>query len=403
MIIKSYFKYSKFPNEECWIVFDGKGLNKLLRNDKIGLLCGVRHHLLLRLKKTFDELKLYGIKIAFFRDGHGSKNNRKKHLQWFDRQNKTYKTQIEIFDKIIANEPVVKILSSADELDSEVYDLTGSTNALTDICKKYDYYHKSFSNDPDAVLAQFASRMNAMAVIAQDSDLIIFERTWQYWSVKCLNLQELTTLEYSRSALRKYVFLTQQQMHLWASLVGNDIIDYHLATAFHRHLGDAKYKFKNVAKYVRQQKIQNMEKSELQSIIDYGFGSNSVVTTDLLAESIKSYDINAVKYIPDKLSESPLNQLAFGCSDLHAFLIDIPYVNSYKFFDFRQSEFLPYTCITEPIILRQMGISLQHKKDPAIKRTIFYKPSHDEPYTEKNVTPAYPTRKFDKLILLNLN
>lgn len=369
------------------------GFVTVVSRDKIGLLCGGRHHILLRMCEEFlQNLTSHGIKIAFYSAGP---LQIKKIDSWCRRQNEKYEKQIEIFNGISEGRTVDTMICSANKLMSIM-------TALKEIFKKYGYFNTSSSTECDVELAQFASHMNAMAIIAQDSDLLIFEGAWQYWSAEHLNLHDLTTIEYSQTALRKYVFLSQSQLPLWATLAGNEHIDYDTLLPFLRRLGPLKNKFMNIARYIRQIKTnpKNMGKNEIKTIIEDCFGSVSVVTPDLLATSIKSYDVNEVKCIPAASSNSALNQLGFGSYELNQFIVDVPYTITQHFFDGRCSDFLPHSSIVLPLVLRQMGIALQHKNKPNIKKTILFKPSHNEPYIEKLVIPEYPTCKLN--IIINL-
>jgi hypothetical protein len=74
--------------------------------------------------------------------------------------------------------------------------------------------------------AAFATKNNALAVIADDSDYLIYKGNWRYWSARQLDLNDLSTMEYDRRALWDCLNLSEDQMKIFATIAGNDIIKY---------------------------------------------------------------------------------------------------------------------------------------------------------------------------------
>lgn len=50
--------------------------------------------------------------------------------------------------------------------------------------------------------------------------------SWRYWSIKNINRDGYTTLEYNKEALRAKLGLSMAQLPLFATLGGNDIVQY---------------------------------------------------------------------------------------------------------------------------------------------------------------------------------
>lgn len=50
--------------------------------------------------------------------------------------------------------------------------------------------------------------------------------SWRYWSIKNINREKYTTLEYNKEALRAKLSLSMAQLPLFATLCGNDIVLY---------------------------------------------------------------------------------------------------------------------------------------------------------------------------------
>lgn len=78
----------------------------------------------------------------------------------------------------------------------------------------------------DLEIAEYAFRNKCMAILAQDSDFVIFNSANYYWSMKHFNLHRMTTKTYDRNILASILGITTNHLPLLASLLGNDVISY---------------------------------------------------------------------------------------------------------------------------------------------------------------------------------
>lgn len=241
----------------------------------------------------------------------------------------------------------------------------------------------------DTELSRYATQNNALAVVADDTDFLIYEGNWKYWSARNLNFAQLTTMEYCRSALRMTLGLAPKQLPILATVAGNDIIRQEYVQPLHRLLRISRYnRFTKLAQFVRS------NKTDVASISQAIFGSTANQYANLVAESIGTYDIN---YEPanevDVLTEKSAFETCF-----YTFLNGLPYNITLIFSDLRRTDFLSYCDVLVPIVKRQIGFVRQHKNDPNYRQTIVAKLDHSQPYKEFNITPEYPTITLPSLL-----
>lgn len=201
------------------------GLLSYLGRNKLELLCGGRHkRCSLFCDQLFQSLKEAGAELVFFEDGVVQPI---KHGEWCKRQDKKYEECLKILNLIYQQTPIEDICAIKTSTRSEnIPLLTTMLSAIEESAKQHGKLIKSISVECDLELAEYATRTNAMAVMADDSDFLIFPGNWVYWSIKELNNVDLTTQKFDRSALRAYLKLSDEQMPIFATIAGNDTIPF---------------------------------------------------------------------------------------------------------------------------------------------------------------------------------
>lgn len=216
-----------------------------------------------------------------------------KYNTWCERRNKSFKMMMNILDDVYNN------VNTQELLKRYIRKIPHSTNIspLMTACARFGDFHKSFNNECDLEIAHYATKNNALAVIAEDTDFLIFEGEWKYWSSKSLNHISLTTLEYNKVALRSCLGLSARQMPLFATLGGNDIFQFHTLKHFHYKCGPVNMRFLSMAQYVRSTRNYpgNLNNEDINQISYDMFGRVNRKTNDLIIQSLESY--NAVSYL----------------------------------------------------------------------------------------------------------
>jgi hypothetical protein len=253
-------------------------------NSPKDILCGLRYSIIEeRLSSLFASLVGYGADLVFFVDGP---EQEEKWKTWIKR-----KEQKSSFKQLLEHDADNGLLLEdlVSKYGNEI--LFASTLLRKKIAKKYGRCFVSYTNDADLEMASYATKNDALAILTSDTDFLIYEGNWRLWSTKDLNLENMTTMEFNRNALRTSLDLTFEQMKLFASLAGNDILRYEEVQHFHKKLGNNKEKFWNIAAYVRKflwPISQNGIKSIVRDLSEWRYRQD---LEDELAKSIKSYDI----------------------------------------------------------------------------------------------------------------
>lgn len=78
----------------------------------------------------------------------------------------------------------------------------------------------------DLEIAEYAFQKKCMAILAQDTDFVIFKSAKYYWSMKNFNFRHMTTYNYDRDKLASSIGLYSTELPLLASLLGNDVISF---------------------------------------------------------------------------------------------------------------------------------------------------------------------------------
>lgn len=197
-------------------------------------------------------------------------------------------------------------------------------------------------------------------------------------------------MEYSRSALRKALGLSQQQLPIFATFAGNDVISQDQVQPFHRRLRLTRYnRFNKLAQFVRSNKV------DVMSITLAIFGSTTSQHVNLVQESINTYDIhyNCATNEMDSLQQKKDIGTCF-----YTFVNGLPYNITLIFSDLRRNDFLPYVDALLPILKRQIGFVRQHKNDENYEQKIIAKVDHSQSFKELNVSPEYPTIQIPSLL-----
>lgn len=195
------------------IIFDTMGFVHLFGTDSDEVILGGRHNVYLRtVTDFFTTLVENGAKLVFFCDGQVRSE---KMNEWCNRRNEEYQRSIYTLHAI----------------DNGIHQMSdkrcgrGCKNIVNCLLKTVEQFGEiitTSSTDCDAAIANYAVANNALAVIANDSDFLIYDGNWQFWDGNCFNLNRLTTKCFKRNILRRHLNLTSDEMKLFATMSGND-------------------------------------------------------------------------------------------------------------------------------------------------------------------------------------
>lgn len=354
------------------------------------LLCGGRHNVYLdKIEGLFKRLVKHDAKLVFFCDGQLQLT---RVDEWSRRRNAEYKEFMCALDQIDRGTDVFQLNGRRHRVCKNV------VGSILCIARNYGEVIISTDCDCDAALAQYAVRNKALAVVANDSDYLIFEGDWQHWHAESLNFDKLQVMRYGRQELSDFLCLTRREMHLFATLVGND---YMKPGPYRVDFGHPKrLRFRRMADYVISLNIFRFDElSETffeRTCIDlFGRTNRLDNAIAMMRMSIKSYDIEFdMPTTKDRLLDYAAENVLMS-----AILYDGIFQYDLNFIDFRSENNnnaeKSFTDAILPVFSRLAGILLQHlwvqDKVPVLK--ICIKPSSKDDYALQCIAPIYPKRK----------
>lgn len=204
------------------------------------------------------------------------------------RQDQNYPYIVEVLDQIYENLPLSEVSSN---IKTFILTLTWLP-IISHAAKLFGKLHVSVHNETDTEIAKFAvNNPRVLALIADDSDFLIYPGSWRYFSLKYMDMETLDTFEYDRQALREFLQLNDQQLILLSTIAGNDIIAYERICKFHREFGhQSKKKFPAMAKYIKEKMSENQDEN-VQHIGQVILKDRHWETFRRIQESFDLYDI----------------------------------------------------------------------------------------------------------------
>ena len=203
------------------------------------------------------------------------------------RRNEKYKEAIEIIDKVYDGQSLETIIESS----WEVPRLTTFLNMIEETVRKFGKLIVSVTKECDTELARFANNdPSVLAIVANDTDFLIFSGTWKYFSLVDIDLEHLTTIEYSRSALREHLGLNDKQLFILSTLGGNDIIKRDEVYQFHKdNCGTRAFeKFPWIAPYIKNN-LPMQFYPLIDAIAKNVLRDNRQMTKDRIHDSLAQY------------------------------------------------------------------------------------------------------------------
>ncbi|XP_058453973.1 uncharacterized protein LOC131431985 [Malaya genurostris] len=321
--------------------------------DLAGLLCGGRFN---RAEYVLDQfytrLKNLNVTLAFYYDGPVQDT---KYDTWATRQDNKYQDMMQITD-------AVRSMDLRDIVKRFARTIPSNTlYPVKQVGMKYGSLRTAIDRECDQELAAYANAVRAIAVISNDTDFMIFEGAWRYWSSKDIDLETLTTYEYNRPALVQHLRLNYKQMPMFATLGGNDIIKYDEVKHFHNTLGPRNLnKFHKLANFVRNIPIGE----RLQTVLSRVFG-RVAINDDLIyrfQKSLEFYDTNYPAPEPGSKVDPVLEQIInLENTFIYQLWVGHPVNVTTFFLDMRQPELgAQFPNIALEVVLRQAGVILYH-------------------------------------------
>lgn len=358
-----------------------------LGGNQIELLCGGRHNIYLKkVRKFFESLTNHGAELIFICDGHVSSDNLSK---WIGRRRKEYVDCLNTFDNIENGHKSTSFTSYGRCCKSVTHSirLCAAEFGKVIICNGYNC---------DAMIAKYAIEHKALAVVATDTDFLIYAGNWRYWQAMSISFEDLTIIQFNRNALLKHLNLSREQMPLFATIVGND---YKEDLRYQKQFGGSKReRFSKIAGYVRDIQVngKKCDSSFYEKLYSDLFGGklNTVVAKDKiekLTSSIDSYNVH-FEILQDEI-ESPVRKYAEENVFINSVLSDGIFQYEVNFIDLRDA-FNNNVSVSfmDAILIAYRKLSGIILFDfPDRKFSMLTKRAWREPYQLKQEKPIWPT------------
>lgn len=265
---------------------------KFLFSDKMDMICGGRHlQYYEKTKAILDKFKSCNANLVFFHPGY--KFNEEKQIK---AKNESYTQTIKTFDEIYSGVEIISLANPSRESTKNWVPIINSyESGIVKLLQNYGQIRYVIHNLCDLQLAKFAFNNNALAVVGDDSDYLIYRGKWKYWSSKDFNIDEFQTMEFNRKALLKHFRIKPHHLSLFATCSGNSFCDYSHIQQFHSRLGNLKnfQKFKHIVRYVRQYEFpNNLSSDELKKLTNDLYGEFKKEYLHDIKASLDSYDYN---------------------------------------------------------------------------------------------------------------
>lgn len=234
--------------------------------------------------------------------------------------------------------------------------------------------------DCDKAIAKYAVSHKALAVVANDSDFIIFEGDFQWWSATSIQMYRMTANRFERNQLRHMLGLTSEQLKYLATIAGNDHTKHNKRCDF--------MKVSDFCRSIDTKQSDDFVHRKIQNYMDNDCAIK--IDIDSIVTSIKSYDI-------DFEIEKPCNAMDKYCSAnvlMFAFINEKVFQYEANFLDYKDRNNHQLFLETLLDVLRKLGgilLKNESHRNPLLK--IVTKYSLYENYMLKEHTPIFPQGK----------
>lgn len=358
------------------IIFDVMGFVHNFGESAVELSTGGRHHIYMHNFEQFIvKLIEAGASLAFFCDGQLQTD---KNDEWCRRRDAEFYAALDLMERNFSGERRSKRFGCKTIVKSLL-------KLVAD--KRYGEVVISTQMECDAAIARYAAQNDALAVIASDSDFLIFDGNFQWWDANSVRMNRMQAKCFERNQLLELLDLTSDQLKYFATIVGND---------YTKHLSSKRWNFHQVADFCRSMPPKSGTELINEEIEKYMQIDQKHVTgaIDLISKSIKSYDIN---FDVAASTATPIDDYCATNVLLYSFLKRQVFQYEVNFLDFKsrnENNNVQLLVDTFLDVFRKLGgILLNGSKHSNPKLKIVTKYAIHENYMLKEHMPIYPHGK----------
>lgn len=349
-------------------------------DNKIELnLGGRQHHYLRQFERFVTRLIEAGADLAFICDGQLQPN---RNEVWCQRRNVEFNEALDAITSPNENVLARSFLKRRFGCKTIVKSLL---KLIED--KRYGKVIVSTSIDCDLAIAKYAAECSALAVIASDSDFLIFDGEFQWWHSNSMDMKRMLVNSFDRKKLLALFDVTREQMKYLATIAGNDYTshlirkkpDFNSIAHFCRSLCEPrKQVYAKIVKFLQIDKRMNWDKA-----------------IECVTKSVESYDLDV------KVNEAEstrmdeyckTNVLMFAFKNQQVFQYELNFVDFKAHNQSNQNNNIAYPLVYSLLdVFRKLaGIMLKNANHRNATLKIVTKYAFDEGFTLKLHTPIYP-------------
>lgn len=316
--------------------------------------------------------------LVFMMDGFVQMES--KFSTWRKRQNEKYKESMTLINDIYQQRTLNEIVRK----HGRIYANT-MLNVIEHVAIKFGTLKYAIKSECDQEIAQFAAQQwRTLAVFSDDSDFLIFGGRWRYFSMKYFDSTSYRSMEYNRYALKSFLGLSDFQMSIFATCLGNDILSFKSLKSFHSKFQDKVF---DIANFIRNNiKDMKTHTDVLEYLVIVMFGVDNDYYKEIINKSINSYYINY-----NVINQE--GQFDFLLKDHMLFTRNVlsgaPFNISLVFYDLNEYPKSLYDISIE-LFQRQAGVAFAQARINPFPLRIYSKRSHTESYKMYIVDPIIP-------------
>lgn len=339
-------------------------------------------------KMKLELLKSVSCSLVFFKDLKIEDGKIEEKLR---RHKQTFKWYKDLYDEIDENKTLKDIITK-----KEFKGLGAVRMDFRKIAKIYGDFHNAIDHDADWEIAKYASEHNAMAVISEDTDFLIYNGSWRLWSphnIKITESNQIQVTEYTKNAITKALpELSSNQLPLFATLVGNDFTrDYaYRMTPFFGHL---KYRIQNVTRYIHKRKLVDPSDWDIKHITREVLGDVDSKFQRLMKESLALYDIN----VPVVASaHDPFTLILLNTDMYNTYMRTMQPIQSFGLSYYDMRDFDSGSTVSKLQLdwtKRKIGILRQHMNNDSFTFISLMKKNFNDDFEQQTESPIYPECK----------
>ncbi|XP_063700370.1 uncharacterized protein LOC134830732 [Culicoides brevitarsis] len=347
-------------------------------------LCGGRaNRFLHNVKSFFVGLRNLGARLAFFANAYTKDEDFE---QWIEKAEARYQKEIAVLEYFYHGATLEDVTKFC--LSNKIYvSLQKVTNqAVFEIARDQGRIFK-MHNLPQAV-ATYANVNKAFAVLGNNSDYNIYGGEWRYWNAGRLFMRDMNVVQVEKRLLREHLGLTEDQMPIFATMMGNHIIPEEAVKEFHEII-QSEVLVEKIASIISQSTDAVPTGDDTKIMMSLAFEDD--FDQDLIRKSLKHYKTLPTFEVPKVSDNKLINQLYYE-SDLFSYQVlnEKVLYTSLQFVDLRKTDIPLYSELALTLRRKCVGILVKNKPGGKHQQTFVIKTEHEEPFSMVKLDPIFP-------------